>query len=227
MLMDSLKSCLHIENFVERKYYYFWDFQKFCVKMKFPKISSVDHIDKSFLIRVIYCFVMNLLGLGWWSAVMVGVDTGVFLWAFAAEDVVAAVTEALIGLGVFFGEPPSVTVGPTDCERPTRNCLIILIDSKAAQLKPNLSKFSWDSFEGCPSLGYRVANCHKSFVDYLVVDFQSLIEVELALASLAWATAISLPLQRLQFWHSYYYLASAAALIWVYPGQSCAPNGDE
>lgn len=61
----------------------------------------------------------NLLGLGWWSAVTVGVDTGVFLCVLAAEDAVAAVTDALIGLGCFLGEPPSVTVGPTDCERPT------------------------------------------------------------------------------------------------------------
>ena len=50
----------------------------------------------------------------------VGVDTGVFLLcAFAAEEVVAAVTDALIAFGCFLGEPPSVTVGPTDCERPT------------------------------------------------------------------------------------------------------------
>jgi hypothetical protein len=52
--------------------------------------------------------------------VTVGVDTGVFLLcALADEEAVAAVTEALIGFGFFFGEPPSVTVGPTDCERPT------------------------------------------------------------------------------------------------------------
>lgn len=49
-----------------------------------------------------------------------GVDTGVFLLcALAVEEAVAAVTEALMALGCFFGEPPSVTVGPTDCERPT------------------------------------------------------------------------------------------------------------
>lgn len=54
--------------------------------------------------------------------VTVGVETGVFLltYAFAADDVVAAVTEALIAFGCFLGEPPSVTVGPTDCERPTK-----------------------------------------------------------------------------------------------------------
>jgi hypothetical protein len=50
----------------------------------------------------------------------VGVEAGVFLvCALACDEAVAAVTEALIGFGCFFGEPPSVTVGPTDCERPT------------------------------------------------------------------------------------------------------------
>lgn len=56
----------------------------------------------------------GLLGLGWWSAVTVGVDAGVFLYCFAADEVVAAVTDALMGFGCFFGEPLSVTVGPTD-----------------------------------------------------------------------------------------------------------------
>lgn len=65
--------------------------------------------------------VVNLLGLGWCSAAIVGVETGVFLCVFAADEAVAAVTDALIALGCFFGEPPSVTVGPTDCERPTEN----------------------------------------------------------------------------------------------------------
>jgi hypothetical protein len=65
----------------------------------------------------------DLLVLGWCSAVvMVGVDTGVFLCVFAADEAVDAVTEALIGLGCFFGELLlSETVGPTDCERPTEN----------------------------------------------------------------------------------------------------------
>lgn len=63
---------------------------------------------------------MNLLGLGWCSAVTVGVEAGVFLvCALACDEAVAAVIEALIGFGCFLGEPPSVTVGPTDCERPT------------------------------------------------------------------------------------------------------------
>lgn len=44
----------------------------------------------------------------------VGVEAGVFLYCFAADEVVAAVTDALIGFGCFFGEPLSVTVGPTD-----------------------------------------------------------------------------------------------------------------
>lgn len=50
-----------------------------------------------------------------------GVDAGVFLLCdFAADEAVAAVIEALIGFGCFFGEPLSAeTVGPTDCERPT------------------------------------------------------------------------------------------------------------
>lgn len=64
---------------------------------------------------------LNLLALVWWSAVTVGVETGVFLLcAFAADAVVAAVTDALIGLACFLGEPPSVAVGPTDWERPTK-----------------------------------------------------------------------------------------------------------
>jgi hypothetical protein len=50
----------------------------------------------------------------------VGVEAGVFLLCvFAADEAVAAVIEALIGFGCFFGEPLSETVGPTDCERPT------------------------------------------------------------------------------------------------------------
>lgn len=69
----------------------------------------------------------NLLGLGWWSAVTVGVEAGVFLCALACDDAVAAVIEALMGFGCFFGEPLSVTVGPTDCERPTVKTEIFLI----------------------------------------------------------------------------------------------------
>lgn len=66
----------------------------------------------------------NLLGLGWWSAVTVGVETGVFLLcALAVDEAVAAVIEALIALGCFFGEPPSVTVGPTDWDRPTEKII--------------------------------------------------------------------------------------------------------
>lgn len=41
------------------------------------------------------------------------------LCAFAVDEAVAAVIEALMAFGCFLGEPPSVTVGPTDCERPT------------------------------------------------------------------------------------------------------------
>jgi hypothetical protein len=42
--------------------------------------------------------------------------------------VVAAVTEALIGFACFFGDPASVTDGPTDCDRPTK------IENKDCQL---------------------------------------------------------------------------------------------
>lgn len=64
----------------------------------------------------------NLLGLVWRSTgAEVGVETGVFLLCvFAADEAVAAVIEALIGFACFLGEPESVTVGPTDCERPTK-----------------------------------------------------------------------------------------------------------
>lgn len=67
-------------------------------------------------------FLLNLLALGWWSAT-VGVDAGVFLLCvFAADEAVAAVIEALMGLGCFLGDPlvSFDTVGPTDCERITK-----------------------------------------------------------------------------------------------------------
>lgn len=93
-------------------------------KWNIPKLaSSLNHFQNVSDFASIQSIIkINLLGLGWWSAVTVGVETGVFLftYALAAEDVVAAVTEALIGFGCFFGDPPSVTVGPTDCERPTK-----------------------------------------------------------------------------------------------------------
>lgn len=62
----------------------------------------------------------HLLALAWWSGT-VGVDAGVFLLCvLAADDAVAAVIEALMGFGCFFGEPlVSETVGPTDWERIT------------------------------------------------------------------------------------------------------------
>ena len=58
-----------------------------------------------------------------------GVETGVFLCALACDDAVACVIEALMGFGCFFGEPLSVTVGPTDCERPTVEVQIAIIRS--------------------------------------------------------------------------------------------------
>lgn len=67
----------------------------------------------------------------------VGVEAGVFLWVLAAEDAVAAVTDALIGFGVFFGEPPSVTVGPTDWDLPTK---IQRVWSFSKHLQFNLNK---------------------------------------------------------------------------------------
>lgn len=43
------------------------------------------------------------------------------LCVFAADEAVAAVIEALMGFGCFFGDPlVSETVGPTDCERMTK-----------------------------------------------------------------------------------------------------------
>jgi len=85
----------------------------------------------------------------------VGVETGVFLLCFAADEAVAAVTEALIGFGCFLGDPPSVTVGPTDCERPTKKrvscCCCCCLNHKLIALRTFgnlLGALLWTALQG-------------------------------------------------------------------------------
>jgi hypothetical protein len=63
------------------------------------------------------------------------------LCVLAADDAVAAVTEALIGFGCFFGDPVASleTVGPTDCERITGKLnQVIKLKSNQKLAKSNL-----------------------------------------------------------------------------------------